>query len=224
MLFRSVSGIIDSRPARNIALFSQLLVKFEYLHNIKVLSSRFIDKTIIDFFDKYLYFLKEGGLDEYEDDFDYAPSGCVSFMTIHQSKGLEFPVVIVDSLGASPRKNYTDLDELLQSGYYLRPPFEPIKEIKYFDFRRQFFTAFSRAQDLLVLTCQEVLPGNGRRKVPSGQFVSLYESIPYWRDDSFDFKLLSLHSIKETSIKREYSYTSHILNYEACPKIGRAHV
>lgn len=213
-----VSGIIDSRPARNIALFSQLLVKFEYLHNIKVLSSRFIDKTIIDFFDKYLYFLKEGGLDEYEDDFDYAPSGCVSFMTIHQSKGLEFPVVIVGSLGASPRKNYTDLDELLQSGYYSRPPFEPIKETKYFDFRRQFFTAFSRAQDLLVLTCQEVLPGNGRRKVPSAQFVSLYESIPYWRDDSFDFKLLSLHSIKETSIKREYSYTTHILNYEACPR------
>lgn len=48
-------------------------------------------------------FLFEGGITEYEDDFEYAPSGCISFMTIHQSKGMEFPVVMVDSLSAVPR-------------------------------------------------------------------------------------------------------------------------
>ena len=53
--------------------------------------------------------LFDGGISEYEDDSEYAPSGCVSFMTIHQSKGMEFPIVIVDSLGNTPRKSYKDL-------------------------------------------------------------------------------------------------------------------
>ena len=41
---------------------------------------------------------------EDEDDSEYAPSGCVSFLTIHQSKGMEFPIVFVDSLTNVPRK------------------------------------------------------------------------------------------------------------------------
>ena len=47
----------------------------------------------------YIKLLFDGGIAEYEDDEEYAPTGCVSFLTIHQSKVMEFPVVFVDSLG-----------------------------------------------------------------------------------------------------------------------------
>ena len=50
-------------------------------------------------FNMYIKLLFDGGIAEYEDDEEYAPTGCVSFLTIHQSKGMEFPVVFVDSLG-----------------------------------------------------------------------------------------------------------------------------
>ena len=99
-------GINDSRAMRNLAILSQLLGKFEYLHNISVISPDYLTKNLRSLFNQFFRFLKEGGIDEYEDRQEYAPSGCVSFFTIHQSKGLEFPVVIV-VIGGEPRKQFS---------------------------------------------------------------------------------------------------------------------
>ncbi len=168
-------GAIDSRPARNLAIFSQLLNKYEYLHGINLLMPKYLDRDLQRLFNRFFRFLKEGGIDEYEDASEYAPSGCVSFMTIHQSKGLEFPVVIVGSMDAVPRKQYTDLDALLQERYYSKEPFEPLEQIKFYDFWRLYYTAFSRAQNLLLLTCQEKAQG---RRVPSRYFKPVYDQAP----------------------------------------------
>ncbi|MFZ4715904.1 MAG: PD-(D/E)XK nuclease family protein, partial [Bacteriovoracaceae bacterium] len=157
--------------------------------------------------------LKEGGLGEFEDDTEYAPSGCVSFLTIHQSKGLEFPVVIVGSLEAVPRKQYTDLDIKVDQNYLAKEMFEPIENTKFYDFWRLFYTAFSRAQNLLVLSCSEK---SGQGKTPSKYFDEHYKPLISWRDAAFDMTKLSLEPIKDVNIKNEYSFTSHINLYETC--------
>ena len=208
-------GAIDSRPARNLAIFSQLLNKYEYLHRINILTPRNLDRDLQRLFNRFFRFLKEGGIDEYEDASEYAPSGCVSFMTIHQSKGLEFPVVIVGSMDSVPRKQYTDLDALLQQGYYSKEPFEPLEEIKYYDFWRLYYTAFSRAQNLLLLTCQERTQG---RRVPSGYFKPVYDQACPWRNDAFQPEYLTLETIKDVDLKNEYSFTSHITVFENCAR------
>jgi DNA helicase-2/ATP-dependent DNA helicase PcrA len=208
-----LNGVQNSRPMRNLAIFSQLLNKFEYLHHISVLTPKFLDGNLRSLFNQFFRFLKDGGINEYEDTEEYAPSGCVSFLTIHQSKGLEFPVVIVGSLGASPRKQYTDLDELLQNNYLSKPPFEPLEYTKFFDFRRLYYTAFSRAQNLLVLTCQEV-KGHGR--TPSKYFEEYFYNVPDWRDKAFNVEDLPLESVKEVNLKKEYSFTSHLTLFENC--------
>lgn len=115
--------LLQSRAMRNLGLFSQMLNKFEYLHNINVLTPDYLEKNIRDIFNNFLRFLQDGGLDEYEDEAEYAPTGSVSFLTIHQSKGLEYPVVIVGSLWTVPRKQYTALDEILENNYLHKPPF-----------------------------------------------------------------------------------------------------
>lgn len=213
----SEKSIVDSRPARNLSLFSKLLTKFEYLHHISVLTPKFLDKNLRDLFNQFLRFLMDGGINEYEDTSDYAPSGCVSFLTIHQSKGLEFPIVLVGSLNDSPRKQYTELDELLQNEYYRKPPFEPIEKTKLYDFWRLYYTAFSRAQNLLVLTCQEHTPkSRGQRYSPSKYFQPLYNELPYWTDDSVDIKKLTFEKVKDVNLKKEYSFTSHIALFENC--------
>ena len=97
------SGVTDERAARNISILSAVLGKYEYLHRVEVFSEKNIISAPEIFFNMYMRFLFEGGITEYEDDSEYAPSGCISFMTIHQSKGMEFPVVMVDSLSAVPR-------------------------------------------------------------------------------------------------------------------------
>ena len=207
------TSIEGKRATRNLAFFSQLLAKFEYLHRTSVFNPQWLEKNIRDFFNLYFRFLKEGGIREYEDDSEYAPSGCVSFLTIHQSKGLEFPVVIVGSLEAVPRKQYTDLDVMVDQSYLAKKPFEPMENTKFYDFRRLFYTAFSRAQNLLVLSCGEK---SGQGKTPSKHFDKYYEELIGWKDPAFDISKLKLDPIKDVNIKNEYSFTSHIELFETC--------
>lgn len=202
------------RAAYNIALLSKLLYKFEFIYNISVLSPVNLKKNLQDLFNTYLRFIVEGGIEEYEDFDEYAPSGCVSFMTIHQSKGLEFPIVIVGSLNLNPVKQYDEVDVILQNQYYSKPPFEPIEQTKYFDFWRLFYTAFSRPQNILALTTFE---RSGVGRSPSKYFEDVYSNLVSWRDKSFNASLIQLESVKPTNIKHEYSFTSHILLYENCP-------
>ena len=89
------SGMQDLRPIYNLALFSRLITKFEYLNNIIVFKPESLKKDVKALFNYYLNFLYDGGIGEYEDFDMITPSGCVSFMTIHQSKGLEFPITCV---------------------------------------------------------------------------------------------------------------------------------
>ena len=208
-------GIMDSRPARNLAIFSQLLNKYEYLHRITVLTPNNLDGHLRRMFNQFFRFLKDGGIDEYEDSAEYAPTGCVSFMTIHQSKGLEFPVVIVGSMNATPLTQHNKLDGLLQRKYYTKEPFEPVTETKNYDFWRLFYTAFSRAQNLLLLTCQEKTKG---RRVPTKYFKSVYDPVLSWRDTSFQPQSLTLETIKDVDLKSAYSFTSHITVFEDCAR------
>lgn len=208
----ALQGVDKGRAARNLGTFSKLLTKFEYLHFVSVLNPEWLEKNIRDLFNQFLRFLVDGGIGEYEDEAEYAPNGCVSFLTIHQSKGLEYPVVVCGSLEAVPRKQYGALDVLLEDGGYLsKERFEPLDHIKNFDFWRLFYTAFSRAQNLLVLAAQEK---HGRGKSPSKYFERLFYELPSWRD--IDLSVLTYEAVKQISLKREYSFTSHISVFESC--------
>ena len=173
------SGVTDERAARNISILSAVLGKYEYLHRVEVFSEKNIISAPEIFFNMYMRFLFEGGITEYEDDSEYAPSGCISFMTIHQSKGMEFPVVMVDSLSAVPRTQSDGVIEEIEKKYFHRPAFEAKEDIKFFDFWRLYYTAFSRAQNLLVLSCYEK---NGIGRTPSKYFESCYSTLPSYND------------------------------------------
>lgn len=213
------AGVVDVRPVRNLALLTQIIGKYEYLHGISVFDAtiyrksgqRRIDHNTEILFNLYLRLLFDGGITEYEDDSEYAPSGCVSFLTIHQSKGMEFPIVVVDSLGDVPRKNYSDLMEEIAAKYYKRPPFEPVDQTKYFDFWRKYYTAFSRAQDLLLLTCNE------DNRTPSKYFREMYDDLTSAEDPAFDISEFEFKTVKDVNLKEAFSFTSHITVYETCP-------
>ena len=203
-------GVIDIRPARNLALLTQVIGKYEYLHRVDVFNAKYIHINTERLFNLYLRLLIDGGISEYEDDAEYAPSGCVSFMTIHQSKGMEFPIVIVDSLGNVPRKSYKEMMNEVEEKYYHRPAFEPYNDMKFFDFWRLYYTAFSRAQDLLILTCDE------NSKTPSKYFMEVYEDLQNVDALGFDVLDFDFKSVKKVNLKDSFSFTSHITVYETC--------
>ena len=205
------SGVIDERAARNISIFTSVLGKYEYLHRVEVFTAQNIVGTAETFFNMYLKFLYDGGITEYEDDSEYAPSGCVSFMTIHQSKGMEFPIVMVDSLYERPTAKNEGIIGKVEAKYFHRPPFEEFNDIKYFDFWRLYYTAFSRAQNLLVLTCNEC---GGGWKTPSKAFENCYKKLAEF--DTLDLSNVILEEVKPVNLKQTFSFTSHIELYETC--------
>ena len=221
LILDMAGGIIDVRPTRNLALFTQIIGKFEYLHNISVLDGAIFrvrgERRIVvnteQLFNLYLRLLIEGGIAEYEDEAEYAPSGCVSFLTIHQSKGMEFPIIFVDSLMNVPRARNTELVQLIEQQYFHRQAFEPYNDIKFFDFWRLYYTAFSRAQNLLVLTCNET---SGRQACPSMYFSEVYNELPSAEESPFDISEFDVAAVKSVNLKDTFSFTSHITVYETC--------
>ena len=217
------SGVQDLRPAYNLGKFSQLLTRFEAMFNVNVFvaEKKSFNWILKQLFGNYLRFLYDGGIEEYEDFDMVTPSGCVSFMTIHQSKGLQFPVTMVTSLSNHPTKAFDKLDEDIAQFYHHKTPWEPLNRTKYFDFWRLYYTAFSRAQSLLVLSDLDTNRGEKaerQRNCPSKYFDAVYNDVPDW-EDLFKSKYTTpvLEEVKPSDIKHEYSFTSHILLYEACP-------
>ncbi len=202
-----------SRDAFNLALLSQLIAKFEFTYSINVLNPKWLDRNLKHLFRQFLHFLYSGGLEEFEDYEEPIPSGCVSVMTIHQSKGLEFPVTVVGSLEKSPKKNWDEIEKVLEERYYRRKPFEPMERTKFFDFWREYYVAFSRAQNLLVLTG----PKPRGDHLLGKEFDALAEDVPDWESPSFKPENLNLATVKPPSIKNAYAFTSDILLYENCP-------
>lgn len=198
-------NVQKSRAARNISEISRMLAKFFYLHDMHNISENNKLALPEELFNVYYRYMYEDGIGEYEDESEYAPSGCISFMTIHQSKGLEFPAVVVGSLGNVPKRNYDPLLFTAESRFFHRKPFEPLANIRYFDFWRLYYTAFSRAQNLLVLAT---------KKTDNKYFGEYLQGLP---DVSCFMDPVSFADVKAIHYKRVYSFTSHISVYDGCP-------
>ena len=200
-----LDNVLKTRAVRNLSEISRLLSRFSHLHGMHSITA--VNRVALpeELFNVFFQYLFIDGLGEYEDDSEYAPKGCVSFMTIHQSKGLEFPVVVVGSLGSSPRNSFDYLMTSLENRFFHRPPFEPYGDICFFDFWRLYYTAFSRAQNLLVLAS-----GKKQGKV----FVPYIRSLPHISGFTGG---TCFEEIKKINYKRMYSFTSHIAVYDGCP-------
>lgn len=198
-------NVQKSRAARNLSELSRIFSRYSSLHGMHGLGPSNKIAMPEELFNIYLKYLYIDGVGEYEDESEYAPSGCVSFMTIHQSKGLEFPAVVVGSLGNTPRRNSDPLLYSAESRFFRRKPFEPIADIKFFDFWRLYYVAFSRAQNLLVLAS---------KKEGSRIFGNYLDQLPPVSEFDSD---AAFNVVKSANYKHVYSFTSHISVYDGCP-------
>ena len=198
----------DENAARNLAIFSQLLNAFQSYYHYTVVTERNREFLRLHFFNSFLRLLYDGGINEYEDPDQPFPKGHVQVMTIHQAKGLEFPVVVVGSLSiqlSSPKQIDRDLAQ-----FYHRPPFEPENRITTFDRMRLHYVAFSRPQKVLVLTAHNQ---------PKDHFASIWQGLPQWPYVQTDLLGAQRFELRERMpVKKTYSFTGDLKIYETCPR------
>jgi len=204
-----LAGLLSNENrARNLAIFSQLVAVFQHYYHYTVITHANRDIVRLHFFNSFLRFLHVGGINEYEDPDRPFPSGHVQMMTIHQSKGLEFPVVIVGSLAAqisSPKQ----VDRLL-GPFYHREPFEPEERLTEFDRMRLHYVALSRAEKVLALTTTDT---------PRPHFNPIWQGLPQWPYVQQDLLAAQHFELKErVPVKKTFSFTNHLKVYETCPR------
>jgi DNA helicase-2/ATP-dependent DNA helicase PcrA len=202
------SAVRNENAARNLAIFSQLLNVFQSYYHYTVVTQSNREILRFHFFNSFLRLLYDGGINEYEDPDQPFPKGHVQVMTIHQAKGLEFPIVVVGSLStqlSSPKQIDRDLGP-----FYHRPPFEPENRITLFDRMRLHYVAFSRPQKVLVLTANEA---------PKDHFTSIWQGLPQWPYVQKDLLAAQRFEVRERMpVKKTYSFTGDLKIYETCPR------
>nr|MBC8446569.1 ATP-dependent helicase [Chloroflexota bacterium] len=200
----------DEGPICNLALISQYLRRFmdEYstLITAELLADDMLPRLL---FGSYLFALWRLGESEYEDREQPFPKGRIPFLTIHQAKGLEFPVVVLGNPAKRDRGPQTV--EVMVRPFLQREEGEPLERVSEFDVMRMFYVALSRAQNLLVIAH---LRGPG---------IALHPSIKDKLDDlptitSLDVDSLPVAREQEEDLPRFYSYTGDYLAYRRCPR------
>lgn len=120
------------------------------------------------FYFSFISLLTDAGMSEEEDEEISYPPGMVPIMTIHQSKGLEFPFVFVHGLSSwKPSTNDIVFERTLRSASsksISKLSSNEISEMAEQDVARMFYVAYSRAQYALTLLIQKydrTTPGIG---------------------------------------------------------------
>jgi len=197
----------DEGPLYNLSKITSQLARFADERG-PVISGKMLADGGSSFFNGYLYSLYrlDEGEAEIEDEETAFPLGRIPFLTIHQSKGLEFPVVVVGNVG-QPKRQPSKVEGLIRT-LVDKSTSEPLDRIDGFDSMRKYYVALSRAQELLIIC--------NIKRARMEEFDELVETLPTLAElnvKKFDFK----HR-PEKPLPRAYSFTSDYMAYERCPR------
>jgi DNA helicase II / ATP-dependent DNA helicase PcrA len=200
----------DEGPVANLGLITQYLARFLDERISLITADLLVDKTLQIVFFSYLYSLYRLGETEFEDAEDPFPKGRIPFLTIHQSKGLEFPIVVL----GNPRKRDMGpgMIEKIVHPLLERPQGEPLDRMSEFDIMRMFYVALSRAKNLLVIAHFK-----GKGQSMNKPFKALLND-DFPRIPDLDLGTLPNADLNEESLPKSYSFTSDFLLYKKCPR------
>lgn len=201
----------DEGPLCNLALTSQYLARYVDAFPSVLSASAFENGRMQNgFYHAFLFALFRLGEGEFEDAEDPFPKGRIPFLTVHQSKGLEFPVVVLGSVWPANR-NPRAVERMVRP--YLGQDAEPLDRMGDFDAMRMFYVAQSRAQNLLIIHHPK---GVGQQI--DRAFKPLLESTAVTRIPALDVATVPPAKPDETALARRYSYTADYLAYLRCPR------
>jgi DNA helicase-2/ATP-dependent DNA helicase PcrA len=155
--------VTDEKIAKNIAKFFDKLKTYETDHQT---ASVF---DVVDWIDLSM----QMGESPLAADFDWSENNAVNILTIHSSKGLEFPVVFLVNL-VTQRFPTRERHEKIPIPQKLIKEILPSGDFHLEEERRLFYVGMTRARDRLCLTAANFY-GEGKRERKISPFV--YETL-----------------------------------------------
>lgn len=205
----------NEAPICNLSKITEYLTRFMELYS-SILSASFLnDEGFVRlFFSSYLYTIFRMGESEYENDDDPFPKGNIQVLTIHQSKGLEFPVVFM----YPKRREFkeADIKEVVIRNLK-EVEGEPLEKIGRFDLMRIFYVGLSRAEKLLILPKLSPIKSQKGRCIISYINNTLLDTSAQDMQ-SFDSNSIEISDVKDSALTKPYSYTADYLSYDRCPR------
>ena len=200
----------DEGPVCNLSLVSDYLARFQEQTSPVITAGFLEDRNFMHrFFNRYIYSIFRLGQSEYEDKQDPFPKGRIPFLTIHQAKGLEFPVVVLGNLRRDNR-GPRPLDKLMAKlGEKRREPLDAGVE---YDIARMFYVALSRAKQVLIL-CPYKGAGQHYLDAFKGEVAELATPL-----SDLDVRTIEPHEAEEAPVPRPYSFTGDYIGYQTCPR------
>ena len=199
----------DEGPVANLGLITQYLQRF-IDERVGIITANLLEDNQLAgiFFNSFLFALFRLGESEWENPEDPFPRGRIPFLTIHQAKGLEFPVVVLGNLYKRDM-GAPQLEQLVRP-MLARPEGEPLERMSEFDIARMFYVALSRAQNLLILAHFKGRPISKPFKPLLGR------DLPRLPD--FDITTLPKTTLRDDEVPKVYSFTADYLLYRKCPR------
>ena len=201
-------AVKNENAARNLAIFSQLLNVFQSYYHYTVVTHRNREFLRFHLFNSFLRLLHDGGINEYEDPDQPFPKGHVQVMTIHQAKGLEFPVVVVGSL-STQLSSAKQIDRDLGPSTTGRP--SSLRTGSPSSTGCACTTSPSRGPRRCWSSPRTRRPRTTLR--PSGR---AFRSGPTWRRTCWRHS--ASHCANGCRSRRAYSFTGDLKIYETCPR------
>ena len=141
--FAEITDLLDA--------FSAFTVQYGVLRSSSSTAGLISFTFLQSLYREFAGFIEAYGLNDPEDEDEVMPAGYVQVMTVHQAKGLQFPVVVVDNLGDTPRSGSDHWTEDFLAPWSRRKPSGTAQTRAEQDFVRRYYVAYSRARNLLVL-------------------------------------------------------------------------
>lgn len=148
-----VTGLIESYSSMPVQGYPSIS-----RGNLKISPSvkgQIVDGWLRNFYHLFIGYMAQTGLDDIESEEVICPSGMVPIMTIHQSKGLEFPFVFVGHCNSKAQiSSAHHLEDELgrypihQARSFTRPSATDRADL---DLIRQYYVAYSRAEYALII-------------------------------------------------------------------------
>jgi DNA helicase II / ATP-dependent DNA helicase PcrA len=207
-MFKLAEEGTDEGPICNLSMISDYLARFmEQSGSVITGESLQEDQLVNQFFGRFVYGLFRLEESEYEDKETPFPKGRIPFLTIHQSKGLEFPYVVLGTL--EKRRVLPRNEAIIRS--VITEDAEPLERVPEFDAMRLFYVALSRAEKMLIL-----VNAKGMRSLPAFKQLLKEEEFPTLPE--VNISKLPFVPLKHEELPKVYSYTGDYLLYLSCPR------